>query len=177
MGPGAHRVADTGVDELIGLTIGPCGPSTGSPRRRSSRERIADDALRAWARERLGPDPYDGGQYNDQYGVVSIDFDTDAHDVYQRHGSYGRSKYRIRHYASNSAAFLERKLRTRLFLSNGGRGDQRGNFRSAAENLALQDLNRGNYPFKVVSTPRSGLCTTGCIHAPNLHLRGRAVGR
>lgn len=79
-------------------------------------ESLGDD-LRAWARERLGPDPNGGGLYNDQYGVVSIYFDTDAHDVYQRHGSYGRSKYRIRHYESDEAAFLERKLRTRLFLS------------------------------------------------------------
>jgi VTC domain len=75
------------------------------------------DALREWARERLGPDPHGGGPHHDQYGVTSIYFDTDAHDVYQRHGSYGRSKYRIRHYESDKSAFLERKLRTRLFLS------------------------------------------------------------
>ena len=75
------------------------------------------DALRNWARERLGPDPNGRGPHHDQYGVVSIYFDTDAHDVYQRHGSYGRSKYRIRHYESDKSAFLERKLRTRLFLS------------------------------------------------------------
>jgi VTC domain len=77
---------------------------------------IGDD-LRAWARERLGPDPHGTGPFQDQYGVTSIYFDTDAHDVYQRHGSYGRSKYRIRHYESDKSAFLERKLRTKLFLS------------------------------------------------------------
>ena len=75
------------------------------------------DDIRAWARERLGPDPHGGGPHQDQYVVTSIYFDTDAHDVYQRHGSYGRSKYRIRHYENDKAAFLERKLRTRLFLS------------------------------------------------------------
>ena len=75
------------------------------------------DDLRAWSRSRLGPDPNGGGPHRDQYGVVSIYFDTDGHDVYQRHGSYGRSKYRIRHYENDKAAFLERKLRTRLFLS------------------------------------------------------------
>jgi len=75
------------------------------------------DDLRAWARATLGPDPNGGGAHQDQYGVVSIYFDTDAHDVYQRQGSYGRSKYRIRHYENDKSAFLERKLRTRLFLS------------------------------------------------------------
>ena len=78
--------------------------------------RIADD-IRAWARERLGPDPNGGGPFRDQYGVVSVYLDTDAHDVYHRRGSYGRSKYRIRHYESDTSAFLERKLRTRLRLT------------------------------------------------------------
>lgn len=75
------------------------------------------DDIRAWARERLGPDPHGGGAFRDQYGVVSVYLDTDAHDVYHRRGSYGRSKYRIRHYENDQAAFLERKLRTRLRLT------------------------------------------------------------
>jgi hypothetical protein len=75
------------------------------------------DDLRAWARERLGPDPHGIGPFQDQYGVTSIYFDTDAHDVYQRRDSFGRSKYRIRHYESDKSAFLERKLRTKFFLS------------------------------------------------------------
>jgi hypothetical protein len=65
----------------------------------------------------LGPDPNGGGPFHDQYGVVSLYLDTAAHDVYHRRGSYGRSKYRIRHYESDQAAFLERKLRTRLRLT------------------------------------------------------------
>jgi len=75
------------------------------------------DELRAWSRERLGPDPHGGGPFKDQYGVTSVYLDTDAHDVYYRRGSYGRSKYRIRHYENDQAAFLERKLRTRLRLT------------------------------------------------------------
>lgn len=78
--------------------------------------RLGDD-IRAWARERLGPDPHGSGPFRDQYGVVSLYLDTDAHDVYHRRGSYGRSKFRIRHYESDEAAFLERKLRTRLRLT------------------------------------------------------------
>ena len=78
--------------------------------------RLGDD-IRAWARQRLGPDPHGAGDFRDQYGVVSIYLDTDAHDVYHRRGSYGRSKYRIRHYENDHAAFLERKLRTRLRLT------------------------------------------------------------
>jgi hypothetical protein len=75
------------------------------------------DEIRAWARQRLGPDPHGGGAFRDQYGVSSVYLDTDAHDVYHRRGSYGRSKFRIRHYENDQAAFLERKLRTRLRLT------------------------------------------------------------
>jgi hypothetical protein len=78
--------------------------------------RLGDD-LRAWSRQRLGPDPHGGGPFKDQYGVTSVYLDTAAHDVYHRRGSYGRSKYRIRHYENDQAAFLERKLRTRLRLT------------------------------------------------------------
>ena len=75
------------------------------------------DDIRAWARERLGHDPHGGGPFHDQYTVMSVYLDTDAHDVYHRRGSYGRSKYRIRHYENDQSAFLERKLRTRLRLT------------------------------------------------------------
>jgi hypothetical protein len=75
------------------------------------------DEIRAWARGRLGPDPHGSGAFRDQYGVTSVYLDTEAHDVYHRRGSYGRSKYRIRHYENDQAAFLERKLRTRLRLT------------------------------------------------------------
>jgi len=78
--------------------------------------RLGDD-IRAWARDRLGPDPHGTGPFRDQYGVVSLYLDTDAHDVYHRRGSYGRSKFRIRHYESDEVAFLERKLRTKLRLT------------------------------------------------------------
>lgn len=82
---------------------------------------LVDDSLsgdiRAWARQRLGPDPHGGGEFHDQYNVSSVYLDTAAHDVYHRRGSYGRSKYRIRHYGNDGSAFLERKLRTRLRLS------------------------------------------------------------
>lgn len=78
--------------------------------------RLGDD-IRAWARDRLGPDPNGSGPFKDQYGVTSVYLDTAAHDVYHRRGSYGRSKYRIRHYENDQAAFLERKLRTRLRLT------------------------------------------------------------
>ena len=78
--------------------------------------KLGDD-IRAWSRGRLGPDPHGGGPFHDQYGVVSLYLDTAAHDVYHRRGSYGRSKYRIRHYENDQSAFLERKLRTKLRLT------------------------------------------------------------
>jgi hypothetical protein len=75
------------------------------------------DVFRGWAGERLGPDPHGAGAFRDQYGVTSVYLDTAEHAVYHRRGSYGRSKYRIRHYQNDHAAFLERKLRTRLRLT------------------------------------------------------------
>jgi hypothetical protein len=69
------------------------------------------DEVRAWARERLGPDPNAGADSGDTYRITSIYYDTDALDVFHRTGSYGRAKYRIRRYGSAGSIFLERKLR------------------------------------------------------------------
>src|SRR5688572_17291942 len=69
--------------------------------------------VRAWARERLSPDPNANGTSGDEYRITSIYFDTPQFDVYRRHNSFGRSKYRIRKYGENDGVFLERKLKTR----------------------------------------------------------------
>jgi hypothetical protein len=68
--------------------------------------------IRAWARDRLAPDPHGSGACADEYRVSSVYFDTEARDVFHRRGSYGRSKYRIRRYEQAPTVFLERKLRT-----------------------------------------------------------------
>jgi hypothetical protein len=67
--------------------------------------------IRDWARVNLEPDPYGGGPFNDQYHTASLYFDTSAGDVFHRHGSFGRSKYRVRRYGQADFVFLERKLR------------------------------------------------------------------
>jgi hypothetical protein len=67
--------------------------------------------IRAWARQHLGPDPHGGGPSADEYRTASLYFDTVDFDVFQRRGSFGRAKYRIRHYGDNGTVFLERKLR------------------------------------------------------------------
>jgi hypothetical protein len=74
-------------------------------------------ALEDWARAHLDPDPHGGGPHGDSYRVSSIYFDTAAFDVLARHGSYGRSKYRIRRYDHGNTAYLERKTRgqTRVY--------------------------------------------------------------
>ena len=69
------------------------------------------DEVRAWARERLRPDPNAGADAGDTYRITSIYYDTDALDVFRRTGSYGRAKFRIRRYGSEGSVFLERKLR------------------------------------------------------------------
>lgn len=75
------------------------------------------DAVREWARARLTPDPYGSGEGGDRYCTTSLYCDTAAQDVFFRRGSYGRSKYRVRRYATSDMVFLERKLRTKDLLS------------------------------------------------------------
>jgi hypothetical protein len=69
------------------------------------------DEVRAWARERLRPDPHAEGGSGATYRITSIYYDTAAFDVFHRTGSYGRAKFRIRRYGSATSVFLERKLR------------------------------------------------------------------
>jgi len=65
-----------------------------------------------WARQRLSPDPYAGGEQGDTYRTTSLYLDTKDFDVLSKTGSFGRSKYRIRRYGDARAVFLERKLKT-----------------------------------------------------------------
>ena len=74
-------------------------------------------AILEWSRSRLAADPYGGGDSGDQYLTTSLYFDTDDFAVYQRRGSYRRSKLRVRRYGSAEVVFLERKLRTSSLLS------------------------------------------------------------
>jgi hypothetical protein len=75
------------------------------------------DAIRAWARATLKADPFGNGPHGDHYTTTTLYTDTGARDVYRRHGSFGRSKYRVRRYDSTDIAFLERKMRTSNSLS------------------------------------------------------------
>jgi hypothetical protein len=74
-------------------------------------------AVMTWARRELAPDPHaeEGGP--DGYRVNSLYFDTPGLDVYQRKGSYGKAKYRVRRYGSERSIFLERKLKSRGLVS------------------------------------------------------------
>ena len=73
--------------------------------------------IRDWARQHLSADPHGAGPAADEYRTTSLYFDTDALDVFNRRGSYGRAKYRVRRYDSNSVIFLERKMRTSALLA------------------------------------------------------------
>jgi hypothetical protein len=71
---------------------------------------------------RLGPypprgDPHGSGRFRDEYLTTSVYFDTPQFDVFHRHGSFGRSKYRIRRYGEADVVFLERKLREPTVLA------------------------------------------------------------
>jgi hypothetical protein len=68
--------------------------------------------VRDWARQHMHADPHAAGDHQDQYRVTSVYFDTQDMAVYQKRGSYGRSKYRIRRYNGADMVFLERKTKT-----------------------------------------------------------------
>ena len=70
------------------------------------------EQVRAWARDRLEPDPHGSGPFSDEYLTSSLYFDTANRDVFHRRGSFRKAKYRIRRYGRVDTVFLERKLRT-----------------------------------------------------------------
>jgi len=74
-------------------------------------------AVRDWARRHLSPDPHGGGEFGDEYRTTSLYFDTGGLDVFRRHGSFGRSRYRVRRYGEAGVVFLERKLREPTVLA------------------------------------------------------------
>ena len=73
--------------------------------------------IRDWARLRLDRDPFGEGPCGDQYRTSTVYFDTPEFYVFHRHGSYGRSKYRVRRYDGADVAYLERKLRNARMLT------------------------------------------------------------
>jgi hypothetical protein len=85
------------------------------------------EAVEAWARRRLKPDPHgEGGTYR----TTTLYLDTPYLDVYHKSRGYRRSKYRLRRYGSGGLVHLEQKSR---------RGDRVRKYR---ETLPLADLCR-----------------------------------
>lgn len=75
------------------------------------------ESVREWARAHLQPDPNGTGADQDTYRITSLYFDTGRFDVFHGNGSFGRSKYRVRRYNGNDTVFLERKTKTRTWVS------------------------------------------------------------
>ena len=75
------------------------------------------DSLIDWARKNLEPDGHGAGEHRDLYSTTSLYFETPTFDVYQRKGSFGRAKYRVRRYGDSDVVFLERKFRTARLLA------------------------------------------------------------
>jgi len=71
------------------------------------------DAIREWSRQKMSPDPHAGGVAGDGYRVTSLYLETGDFAVYERRGSFARSKYRVRRYGDGEVIYLERKLKTR----------------------------------------------------------------
>jgi hypothetical protein len=80
-------------------------------------DHAAGETIRAWAREHLDADPHGSGPSSDVYDTTTLYFDTGNRDVFNRRGSNGRAKYRIRRYGGGDVIFIERKLRTSSALT------------------------------------------------------------
>ncbi|HEX5069399.1 MAG TPA: VTC domain-containing protein [Vicinamibacterales bacterium] len=99
------------------------GSSTRDARNRASEIKflVSPDTaarLRERARALLSPDLHAGGPHSDEYTTTSLYFDTlPEFAVFGRRGSYRRAKYRVRRYGAGDVVFLERKLRTKEFVS------------------------------------------------------------
>ena len=97
------------------------------------------EGIRDWARVNLTPDAHAGGAAGDEYRVTSLYLDTEDLAVFERRGSYGRSKYRVRRYGASDLIFLERKLKTR---------NRVGKMRSMVDAGELALLERAESPKK-----------------------------
>src|SRR5262245_30163142 len=78
--------------------------------------KLQTDVL-GWMRSNLSADEHGAGDFGDEYKTTSLYFETTSFDVYHRHASYGRSKFRIRRYGMLDFIFLERKFRTDRLLA------------------------------------------------------------
>ena len=67
--------------------------------------------IRDWARANLQPDPHGGGPFARRVHDLDALFRHPALDVFHRHDSFGRAKYRVRRYGDAGSVFFERKLR------------------------------------------------------------------
>lgn len=95
---------------------------------------LAADAVEAWARRCLTPDPHgDAGTYR----TATLYLDTAQLDVYHKSPGYRRSKYRVRHYAGASLVHVERKRR---------RGDRVRKWREAIPGEAIGQLLEADGP-------------------------------
>jgi hypothetical protein len=66
-------------------------------------------AAKTWLRRALPADPNGSEAEGDGYRTASLYFDTPAFDLFNRRGSTGRAKFRIRRYNGGPIVFLERK--------------------------------------------------------------------
>ncbi|MDB6055578.1 MAG: hypothetical protein JWN25_3101 [Verrucomicrobiales bacterium] len=75
------------------------------------------ERVKGWARTHLHPDPNSTDASGDGYETCSLYFDTHDFAVFRGVGSFKRAKYRIRRYGQSSTVFLERKLKTRGYVT------------------------------------------------------------
>jgi len=95
--------------------------------------------IREWAIAAIPADHHAHAGCCDHYQVSSLYFDTKEWSVFNKLGSYRRSKYRIRRYNRDDRVFLERKIKT---------GGQVSKWRSLADIEDLASLNLEALPMK-----------------------------
>jgi len=67
------------------------------------------EQIMAWAREHLEPDPHAEPELGDRYRVNSLYLDTAQFDVFHRSNGFGKQKYRLRRYGTESRVWFEQK--------------------------------------------------------------------
>jgi hypothetical protein len=70
------------------------------------------ESVRAWARDRLSPDPNGDAALGGSYVIHTLYLDTAGFDVYRRTESFRRRKFRARRYGESPIVHLEQKTRS-----------------------------------------------------------------
>lgn len=70
------------------------------------------EKVKSFIGDRLALDPFTQDTVRGTYQISSLYFDTEQFDVFQKNGSFARSKFRVRRYGASQMVYFERKLKS-----------------------------------------------------------------